>query len=241
VLQGVQGAARTIAPEVSFADGSPRQAQDGIRVRRIRQERWTDADGVRCAPVVDAIAQAVPAQKWFHAVALIDSARHLDKLVDEDLAAARTAARAYRGWEMADAWWEDSDRRAESPAETWARLSCMQSGLPPDAVQLPVALGPGAPIARVDLALRLPDDGALLIEIDGHGVHSLPDALVNDRRRQNRIATRRTIVRRFTGTEALQGRIGGDVGRELLTAGWRPRPLDADVVLRLDDDGVRWT
>jgi hypothetical protein len=241
VLHGIQGAPRAIAPEVTFPDGSPRQAKDGIAVRRIRQERWDDVDGFRCAPVIDAIAQAVPSLKWFHDGALMDSARHLGRLAEDDVHAARAAARNYRGWERTDPWWAQSDPRAESPAETWARMSCIQFGFPPDAIQLPVAIGPGAPVARVDLAWRLPDDGALLVEIDGHDEHSLPEAVFNDRRRQNRIDTRRTLVRRFTGKEALQGRIGAEVARELIPTGWRSRPVSAGVVLRLDDRGARWT
>ncbi len=242
VLHGIQGAPRTIAPEVTFPDGSPRRPQDGIRVRRIVQHRWDVVEGFRCAPVVDAVAQAVAELRWFHAVAMIDSARHRGKLGGDDLVAARASTRAYCGWRRADPWWDDSDSRAESPAETWARLSCTQLGFPPDAVQLPVALGPAAPVARVDLAWRLPDDGALLVEIDGHEAHTLPEAVVNDRRRQNRIDTRCTVVRRFTGTEALKGRVGSDVGRELILGGWRPRKVGSGVVLRLDDaGGATWT
>lgn len=241
VLHGVQGAPRTIAPEVTFPDGSPRRPKDGIGQRRIRQSRWVDVGGFRCAPVVDAIAQALPTQKWFDAVALLDSARHLGKLTDDDVRIARDLARGYRGWRRADAWWDQSDPRAESPAETWARLSCGQLGFPPDAVQLPVALGPSAPVARVDLAWRLPDDAALLVEIDGRDEHSLPEAVLADRRRQNRIDTRRTVVRRFTGREAARGRVGAEVARELILTGWRPRTLEAGVVLRLDDDGAAWT
>lgn len=141
VLRGIQGAPRIITPEVTFPDGSPRRQRNGIRVRRIMQNRSDVIDGFRCAPVVDAMAQAVPGLRWFHAVGLIDSARHRGMLGDDDLVAARSSARAYRGWQRADSWWGDSYPRAESPAETWARLSCAQHGFPPDAVQLPVRSG----------------------------------------------------------------------------------------------------
>lgn len=65
--------------------------------------------------------------------------------------------------------------------------------------------------------------------------------MLADRRRQNRIDTRRTVVRRFTGREAARGRVGAEVARELILTGWRPRTLEAGVVLRLDDDGAAWT
>ncbi|MGF0118171.1 type IV toxin-antitoxin system AbiEi family antitoxin domain-containing protein [Promicromonospora sp. Marseille-Q5078] len=234
VLRGVQGAPTVVEPEVTFPDGLSRRARPPVRLRRIVLERWDEIDGFACATVPDAFAQAVPDLDRRHAVALMDSALHRRDVTADGLAQAHDRARTHRGVMRTHSWWGEADGRAESPAETWARLSCADAGFAPDTLQLLVADGRGRPFARVDLAWRLPDGTALLVEIDGRDVHSTPEAVYADRERQNRIVTRRTLVRRFTGADAWSGRVASDVARLLTDAGWRPHPLPHDAVLRLD-------
>jgi hypothetical protein len=233
VLHGVQGAPLHVQPEVTFPDGSSRAAREPVRLRRIPLESWIEIDGFRCATVRDALAQAVPRLGRYHAVGLMDSAINGGLITVEDLDQARLATRGSRGAARTRSWWDQADARAESPAETWARLSCTDAGYPPDVLQLPVVDAAGRRLARVDLAWLLPDGGALLVEIDG-GVHSLPSALVRDRERQNRIVTRSTILRRYTGAEAWSGLVGLEVARELAALGWYSRAVRPDVVLQLD-------
>lgn len=234
VLHGVQGAPLVVVPEVAMPSGAPRTAHGDVRVRRIRIDRWEDVEGFAVVPVADALVQAIPSVRRYHAVALMDSALQQGLITPTGLESAHAAARRHPGVAHTHRWWADADGRAESPAETWARLSCSDFGWRPDVLQLPVVDRYGGLLARVDLAWLLPDGGALLVEIDGRDVHSTPAALLADRERQNRIDTRRTVLRRFTGSDAWNGRVGVEVGRVLSDVGWRPRPVGPDAVLRLD-------
>lgn len=233
VLHGVKGAPLTVTPEVTFPDGSPRARSGAVRVRRIGLRRWFVLDGIPCVSVADGLAQAVPTVDRRTAVALMDSARHERFLLEADFRRARAADRRRPGGLARAAWWAASDSRAESPAETWARLSCVDSGCPPDGLQLRVDDDAGRFLARVDLAWILSDGGALLVEVDGRDVHGRLEALYADRQRQNRLTGRSTIVLRFTGRDAREGRVGPTVRETLRRAGWCSRPLADDARLRL--------
>ncbi|GAA4731007.1 hypothetical protein GCM10023216_23680 [Isoptericola chiayiensis] len=234
VLHGVQGAPIEIAPEVALPTGVPRVAKPPVRLRRSPVTEWVDVGGFRCAPVDVAMAQAVLASSRRSAVSLMDSALHRGLLAPDGLERVRGKAAGRPGVVRTRRWWALADGRAESPAETWARLSCLDAGWPPDALQLRIAAAHGPEFARVDLAWRLPDGTALLVEIDGQDVHAAPEAVYRDRDRQNRLVTPRTIVRRFTGSDAWRGRVAVEVGRVLRGTGWQHDPLPVDTVLRLD-------
>ncbi len=237
VLHGVQGAPIEFAPEVAATKAQPRRGGGPVRVRRLLVPEPETVDGVLCAPVVDAFALAVPALGRFDAVAMIDSARHQGLLTADDVARAQNATTGRRGTRRSWAWWDDSDPRAESPAESWARVACADRGCPPDALQLWIVNRRGERLARVDLAWALPRGGVLLVEIDGHEVHSRPEALLGDRRRQNRIDTVSTVLRRFSGTEARDGTAAAEVRRVLTAAAWTPRPLPDDVTYCIERAG----
>ncbi|MCA5894374.1 hypothetical protein LEP48_13605 [Isoptericola sp. NEAU-Y5] len=233
VLHEVQGAPARIRPEVTVPTGAPRATCPPVRLRRIALDRWDVVAGLRVAAVPDALVQAVPELGRRHAVALLDSALHREAITPTELTAAHAAAARRPGVARTHGWWSDADARAESPAETWARLSCVDLGFPPDTLQLAIAGRDARVFARVDLAWVLPGDTVLLVEIDGRDVHSTPGAVFADRDRQNRLVTPRTIVRRFTGSDAWNGRVGVAIARLLTDAGWRPAPLAHDAVLRV--------
>jgi hypothetical protein len=237
VLHGVRGAPIEFEPEVAVPKARPRLSDGPARVRRILVPEPQEVDGVLCAPLVDAFALAVPQLGRLDAVAMLDSARHQRLLSDEALNSARYGTAGRRGTRRSWAWWDESDARAESPAESWARLSCMDHRCRPDALQLWVVTRRGERLARVDLAWALPDGGVLLVEIDGQEVHSTPEALFGDRYRQNRIDTRTTIVRRFSGKDARDGTAAAEVERVLKAAGWRPRPLPDGVAYCIERAG----
>ncbi|WP_407320166.1 type IV toxin-antitoxin system AbiEi family antitoxin domain-containing protein [Isoptericola halotolerans] len=233
VLHGVQGAPRLVTPEVTFPDGSPRGGAGPVVVRRTPLRRHAAPFGVPCAVVEDALVQAVPTVGRSHAVALMDSARQRRTLGRAAFERAADRARRRPGGLARAGWWRSSDPRAESPAETWARLSCIDAGFGPDLLQLPVDDAAGREVARVDLAWLLPDGGALLTEIDGEAVHGTLAALHRDRERQNRIVGRRTIVQRFTGSEAWDGTVAARVGEVLTAERWHPQAPPAGFRLRL--------
>ncbi|WP_428980350.1 type IV toxin-antitoxin system AbiEi family antitoxin domain-containing protein [Isoptericola cucumis] len=236
VLHGVQGAPIDVAAEVSLPKARPRPGEGPVRVRRILVPAPVPVDGILCAPVGESLALAVPASGRLDAVAMIDSAWHLGLIDQPGLVVARGMTTGRRGTRASWPWWEDSDPRSESPAETWARITCLDHGCAPDAVQLWVA-GPGWR-ARVDLAWQLPGGRLLVVEVDGADVHSRPDALFEDRRRQNRIATRHTVVRRYSGGDARSGRLASEVRALLTAAGWRPRPIPEGAVYDIERAGL---
>ncbi|WP_159792612.1 hypothetical protein [Puerhibacterium puerhi] len=143
-------------------------------------------------------------------------------LTDRAFARARQIARGRRGAARSRGWWDASDARAESPAETWARLRLVDGGVPPDVLQLPVRGADGRLLARVDLAWALGDGRWLLGEVDGIDVHGTREAVVADLHRQNAIVTGSTVLRRWTGAQARSGAMLDDVRQVLDDAGWRP-------------------
>lgn len=230
VLHGVLGAPATVVPEVSFPDGGPRARRRSVRLRRIRVERSVLVDGIAVAPVIDALAQAVPTLERRYAVALMDSAQCQGRLSPTGLEQAHDLARFHCGVARTHSWWAESDPRSESPAETWARLACIDAGMPPDVIQLRVARPDGRVVARVDLAWLLPDGRWLLVEIDGRDEHETPTALYRDRSRQNKILRDRTVLQRFTGAEASDGTLVKEVATLVRSTGWRPGAPHPDVL-----------
>lgn len=222
VLHDVQGAPTRIAAEVTFPDGTPRHPQSAVRLRRIRLDRWLTLGDIALATVPDALAQAVPLLDRRHGVAMMDSARYHRRLTAADLQGALDRARLSPGIRRTRQWWDESDPRAESPAETWARLACVDVGIPPDVLQLRIINPAGRLLARVDLAWLLRDGRWLLVEIDGHDEHEAPTALFRDRSRQNSILTTRTLIRRFTGKDALDGTLVKYLVPLLHAEGWSP-------------------
>ena len=232
VLQGVQGAPVEVVSEVALPKARPRTAVGSVLVRRILVSAPVEVDGILCAPLRDSLAFAIPALSRLDAVAMIDSAWQQQLIDGPGLSVARGLTTGRRGTRASWPWWEDADQRAESPAETWARITCLDLGCPPDAVQLRV-VGRGWD-ARVDLAWSLPDGTLLLVEVDGADVHSAPVALFADRRRQNRIDTRSTLVRRYSGSDARGGRLAAEVRAVLTAARWRSHPIPSDVVYDIE-------
>jgi len=232
VLQKVKGAPIDVVPEIAVPKARPRTGGGPVQVRRILVPFPVEVDGILCAPLRDSLALAVPALGRLDAVAMIDSVRQQELLDERDLVVARGMTTGRRGARASWSWWEDIDPRSESPAETWARITCLDLGFPADAVQLWI-VGRGWR-ARVDLAWLLPDGTLLIVEVDGAEEHSLPAALFEDRRRQNRIGTGTTLVRRYSGSEARSGRLAAEVRSILLSSRWRPRPVPDDLVYDIE-------
>ena len=208
-LLGVQGLPLHIRPEVAMPGGTPRATRDGIVVRCFAQRiRVVQLHGFRVAAPVHALAQAMPELDRDHAIAVLDSAVRTRLVDGEDLPEVARLVRGRRGAARTRAWWRLVDGRAESPLETRARLQCSDAGVPPDELQVPVRDVTGRIVARGDLGWRLRNGRWLLAEIDGAGPHATPQALFEDRRRQNAIVgTGRVDVLRFTAADIASGRL----------------------------------
>jgi hypothetical protein len=202
-LLGIQGLPSTIRPEVGLPGGSARRARDGIVVRRFRVATPTvRRGGFRVMAPTQALAQSVRELRRDCGVAVLDSAVQQRLIRADELDAVLDAARDRVGAARVRTALALVDGRAQSPLETFARLQCVDAGLPPDDLQVPVRDATGRIVARGDLGWRLRRGRWLLVEIDGAGPHSTPEALFADRARQNAVvATGRADVLRFTARD----------------------------------------
>lgn len=130
-----------------------------------------------------------------NAVAMLDAALRAGALTDDDLTVASGLIYGNRGAVRARRSIRDADGRAQSPLESRIRLICVDGGVVPEQLQFPVYDDFGVLLAMADLAW--PSHG-VLAEADGRGPHSIPEALLYDRRRQNILLTLGFVVVRFT-------------------------------------------
>lgn len=225
-LLGVQGLPTTIRPEVALPDGSARRTRDGVVVRRYRPPAPTvRVDGFEVEAPVAALAHAVRELGRDRGVAVLDSALALRLIGADALGDVSLAARGRRGAGRVAAALGLVDGRAQSPLETFARIQCVDAGIPPDGLQVPVRDASGRIVARGDLGWRLRRGRWLLVEIDGAGPHGSPDALFADRARQNAVlASGRAVMLRYTA---------GDLANRGLV------PAAVAAHLRQDDLGFR--
>ncbi|MCB7136735.1 type IV toxin-antitoxin system AbiEi family antitoxin domain-containing protein [Cellulosimicrobium marinum] len=209
VLHRVQGLPPHLRPEVAVARAANRRDRDGLRLRQFDAGMTTvEIAGRRVASLEWALAQAVPELPRPNGLAVLDSSLYRGLLDGAGLRRAHDAARGRRGIASRHPLFELADARAESPLESFARLDCVDDGVPPDVLQLPVRTA--GTEARGDLAWRRRGGRWLVAEIDGREVHDAPDAVYADRARQNLlVATGRVDVLRFTGRDV--GRIGRTV------------------------------
>ncbi|WP_375165494.1 type IV toxin-antitoxin system AbiEi family antitoxin domain-containing protein [Cellulomonas sp.] len=219
-LHDVAGLPSGTAPEVALPGGRYAPGRDGVRVRRF------DVVGVRvgsalAAPLPVALVQALPELPRDHAVAVLDDVLRRRRLTVAELRAVRAAVVGRRGAARTRGWWDLVDPRAESPLETFARLQCVDGGVPPDELQHVVRGRDGALVARCDLGWRRRDGSWVLGEVDGREFHDVPAALLHDRRRQNALAVLGHTVLRFTAADVARRRVA-PVVRAALTAWTRP-------------------
>lgn len=209
VLHGVRGLPATVRPEAAVPRGRNRRDRDGVALRQFDAGMTTTEIGGRRVATLDwALAQAVPELPRANGLAVLDSALHQGLTDTDGLHRAHEHARGRRGVASRHTLWAMADARAESPLESFARLDCVDEGVPPHTLQLPVLDHEGRAVARGDLAWRYRDGRWLVAELDGQDVHSTPHAVFADRSRQNRlVATGQIDVLRFTGRDV------GTIGR----------------------------
>ena len=203
VLHGVQGLPQKVRPEVALPTGAPRAARDGIVVRRFAGPFPAVRRGdVLVAAPVWALAQGICELDRTHAVAVLDSALQRGIVTPGDLDDVARLTAGRRGARRVRSWWDLVDGRAQSPLETAARLQCVDAGVPPDDLQVPVRDERGRIVALGDLGWRLRHGRWLLVEIDGAAPHSTVDALFRDRERQNGVVlTGHADILRFTARD----------------------------------------
>ena len=212
-LHRAWGLPAALTPEVVLPLGRYLRGVHGVRVRRFNSPmRTVLIGGRRVADPVTALIQALPEWDRDTAIAVLDSALNRGLISLPDLREIREGVRGRRGAAKMHKWWEMVNPLAESPLETRARLQCLDAGLPEPHLQARIRNPAGVVIARGDLGWQRPDGSWVLVELDGSEVHSRPEAVFHDRRRQNEIAMSgpHTLLR-FTGQDVSRGQVAPTV------------------------------
>lgn len=202
-LHGAWGLPVHLPAEIVLPHGQHRPGAPGVRVRRFSAPmRTVDVAGRRVADPVTALIQALPEWDRDTAVSVLDSALNRSLISRDDLRAIRRGVRGRRGAARLHEWWRLVDPAADSPLETRARLQCHDAGLAEPTLQVRLRDEAGVVIARGDLGWQRSDGSWVLAELDGLDVHSRPEAVFRDRRRQNAIVISgpHTLLR-FTGED----------------------------------------
>lgn len=201
-LFGVSGLPADIAPEVALPGGSRRRSRDGIRVRHYAGIETVGFGSRSLAALEPALVQALPDLPRRNGVAVLDDVLRRGMLTARGLGRVRSSLRGRRGTARVREWFDLIDVRAESPLETFARLECVDAGVPPDELQVEIRSSRGALLGRGDLGWRLPDGRWLLAEIDGREFHETAEAVLRDRRRQNALVLSGQVdLLRFTSND----------------------------------------
>ncbi|MFE7407801.1 hypothetical protein [Isoptericola sp. NPDC057559] len=176
-LLGVEGLPPVIRPEAAMPGASKRAHRPDVLLRQfddgLTTVDWGDRrTGTRqIASPEWAIAQAVPELPPDHGLAVLDSVLRLELVTRAGAARAHDHARGRRGVALRHELWHHADPRAESWLESAGRWQCIEEGVPPDVLQLPVE-GPGGRLLGVgDMAWDLDGRGWLVAEMDGYNWH----------------------------------------------------------------------
>ncbi|MFI6821246.1 hypothetical protein ACIBJE_09850 [Micromonospora sp. NPDC050187] len=207
-LHGIAGLRRTAIVHVSVPVHRPRpqrRADPFVAVHQLTTSPGdlTVVDGVRCTTAQRTLADVILRVGRYPAVCVLDSALFRGLVSPTELPAIGRALHGRRGAVAARGYLGEADGRAQSPLETRTRLRCVDGRVPPDTLQLEVRDGDGHLLGVGDLGWRRP---RVLAEADGRGPHSLPEAVLADRRRQNRLVNAGWAVLRFTWQDTLDPR-----------------------------------
>jgi hypothetical protein len=224
-LLGIGGLPADLVPEAARPGGMYASVGAGIVLRRYRSFADVPYRGRQIAALVPALAQALPYLARCEAVAVLSDTLRRCLLDEAGLQRVRELVRGRRGAAQVHGVFDLVEERDESTAETHARLSFIDHGVPPDGQQVTFVIG-GTVLARVDFVWMLPDGRYVVVEIDGRAFHSGETMLADDAARQNGLlATGRLIVFRFPAARALGdgGRsVGTEMSERLAHLGWRP-------------------
>lgn len=195
-LHGVWGLPIVLEPQAALPGGRRAYSRDGVHARMFDGGMTvTEVDGIAVATVDWALVQAVPEMGRFHAVGSMDHALNRGLITLDELDEIHDRARGRRGIATRHGYFREVDARSESPSETRARLDCVDNGIPPDMLQVPVRDLSGV-ARRGDLGWRLRDGRILIAEIDSDEHHDLAQ-LAADSERHNDITAVSAMVLHF--------------------------------------------
>ncbi|MEU0546988.1 type IV toxin-antitoxin system AbiEi family antitoxin domain-containing protein [Micromonospora sp. NPDC005979] len=160
--------------------------------------RWR---GIPVTTPLTTISEILLREDRYASVSVLDSALNRRLLTLDCLARIPALIRGRRGAVAARGYLAEADGRSQSPLETRSRLRCVDGRVPPDVLQLEIRDPDGYLLGTGDLGWRGP---RVVAEADGRDVHSVPEAVFADRRRQNRLVNAGWTVLRFTWQDTMQ-------------------------------------
>ncbi|MEU9740985.1 type IV toxin-antitoxin system AbiEi family antitoxin domain-containing protein [Micromonospora chersina] len=204
-LHGISGFSRTGAIHVALPGRAARPSRVKEPAVVLHQlEHPADAvtliDGVPATTAVRTVADLILRERRYPAVALLDSALNRKVISEDDLLAIPTLIRGRRGAVAARGYLAETNGLAQSPLETRTRLRCVDGGVRPDALQVEIRDSDGYLLGVGDLGWRA---ARVIAEADGRAPHAAPNALFEDRRRQNRLTNAGWTILRFTWPDTL--------------------------------------
>lgn len=195
-LHGVWGLPVALEPQATLPGGRRAYSRDGIHARMFDDRMTvTEVDGTAVATVAWALVQAVPEMDRIHAVCVMDNALNRRFITFDELDEVHARSRGRRGIAARHGYFGEVDARSESPSETRARLDCIDNGVPPDYLQVPVRDLSGVE-RRGDLGWDLKDGRIVIAEIDGDEYHD-GSRLDADLERHNDLTAVSAIVLHF--------------------------------------------
>lgn len=210
-LHGVWGLPIGLVPQATLPGGRRAYSRDGIHARMFDDRMTvTEVDGIAVATVPWALVQAVPEMDRIHAVGAMDNALNRGFITFDELDEIHDKARGRRGIATRHGYFGEVDARSESPLESQARLDCIDNGVPPDHLQVPVRDLAGVE-RKGDLGWNLKDGRLLIAEIDGDEYHD-GSRLDADLERHNDLTAVSAIVLHFRKSAVFTpGAISGKV------------------------------
>lgn len=157
--------------------------------------------GVSVTTPLRTLADVILRVDRYPAVCALDSALNRQIVTDADLSLIPALLAGRRGAVSARSHLAEADGRAQSPLETRTRLRCVDGGVPPDTLQLAIRDDDGYLLGIGDLGWRA---ARVIAEADGQAPHRAPQAVFEDRVRQNRLVNAGWRVLRFTWSDTLR-------------------------------------
>ncbi|WP_159025007.1 type IV toxin-antitoxin system AbiEi family antitoxin domain-containing protein [Streptomyces sp. CB01373] len=188
-LLGMQGLPREDGVvHLAAPPGHEIRSRPGIRVHRsaLPPSARMTLRGIPVTIPVRTCADLLLQLPRTEAVSVLDSALHQGLLSEPDLLTIPPLLSGRPHAPRAREWLRLADGGAESPLETRVRLICLDGGLPPPVLQWRIRDPEQGRSYRIDLGWPAHLVG---IEADGEAPHSTPQALYQDRHRQNRLTT----------------------------------------------------
>ena len=197
-LHGLAGLPALTTPELTAPQPESRRIIRGLVLHTSRQVEATDVLGLAVTPVARTLADLAVVLTDAELLSALDSALHLGLIDAPSLAGLRRVSPSQPADARLARLRAVADGRCASPLESGIRLVLINAGLGPVDLQIEVVID--GRTFRIDLGFPVVKVG---IEGDGRAYHSGPEAVLNDRWRQNALLNDGWLILRFTWYDLL--------------------------------------